>query len=405
MPNQHKWSFKARFRSRAFGWKGSNLACQRLKEAVAEIKKVAKADPVTAGEGVVSLMERIWPALEQVDSSSGSLGSAVYWTQQELLPIAIAAPADRKTRDGWLDRLWKAIEEDGVDYLSGVGDRWGELCASSEIASNWADRFISEIRAAWSGPDYRGYVCGTTLCLSSLLAAGRHQELHEFLALEKHRFWHYRKFGVQSLLSRGCTEEALSYADSCRGLNQPDSAIDATCEEILLDLGRAAEAYEKFAYSANQQSTGLATFRTIRKKYPHHAAEKILSDLARWSGDRGLWFAAAKDAGALDLALQFARSGRTDPRTLSRAARDLLKKDAKFSLEIGLLAIQRIVDGYGYDITGLDLKDAFNHSMAAAAQLEMEAQAREELLSIAAEKPGTFSASLVRLCSNSFEHL
>jgi hypothetical protein len=35
-----------------------------------------------------------------------------------LLPIAIAAPADRKTRDKWLDRLWQAIEDDGVNYLS-----------------------------------------------------------------------------------------------------------------------------------------------------------------------------------------------------------------------------------------------------------------------------------------------
>jgi len=40
------------------------------------------------------------------------------------MPIAIEAPADRKTRDKWLDRLWQAIEDDGVDYLSLVQDRW-----------------------------------------------------------------------------------------------------------------------------------------------------------------------------------------------------------------------------------------------------------------------------------------
>lgn len=39
---KHKWTFRARFRSCAFGWKASHLACKRLKEAVAEIKKVAK---------------------------------------------------------------------------------------------------------------------------------------------------------------------------------------------------------------------------------------------------------------------------------------------------------------------------------------------------------------------------
>ena len=59
-----------------------------LKEAVTEIKKVARTDPVTAGDGVVTLMERIWPAFQDIDTSSGALGGAVYWAQDELLPIA-----------------------------------------------------------------------------------------------------------------------------------------------------------------------------------------------------------------------------------------------------------------------------------------------------------------------------
>jgi hypothetical protein len=40
------------------------LAISRLKEAVSEIKAVAKSDPVAAGDGAVSLMERIWPAFQ-----------------------------------------------------------------------------------------------------------------------------------------------------------------------------------------------------------------------------------------------------------------------------------------------------------------------------------------------------
>src|SRR5262249_55854792 len=95
--------------------------------------KVLRTDPVAAGDGVVSLMERIWPAFQDIDTSSGALGGAVYRAQQELLPIAIEAPADRKTRDKWLDRLRQAIEDDGVDYLSLVQDRWGELCSSREV--------------------------------------------------------------------------------------------------------------------------------------------------------------------------------------------------------------------------------------------------------------------------------
>ena len=118
---RHKWVFPARFRVRQFGWKASRLACQRLREAVSEIKKVSRKDPVYAADGAVRLMEKLWPALEAVDSSSGALGAAVYRTLQALLPILIDAPADRKTRDRWLDRLWKAKEEDGVGYLDPVG--------------------------------------------------------------------------------------------------------------------------------------------------------------------------------------------------------------------------------------------------------------------------------------------
>ena len=344
MTTKHPWKFKPRLRSRAFGWRGSHLACRRLKEAVAEIKKVAKTDPVTAGDGVVSLMERIWPAFQAIDTSSGALGGAVYWTQQELLPIAIEAPADRKTRDKWLDRLWQAIQDDGVDYLSPVEERWGDLCRSPQVASYWADQLVGLLRTAWSDPR-PGIVRGTSVCLSSLLAAGRHQELLEVLAIQRFPFWHDRKFGVQALLSQGRTDDALAYAEASRGLNQPDPAVDAACEKILLDIGRADEAYEKFALTANGSSTGLATFRTIVRKYPGRDPKEILRDLATSSGEPGRWFAAAKDAGFLDLALQFANEGRTDPRTLSRASRDLLQKDARFSLQVGRLAVQRTGSG------------------------------------------------------------
>ena len=101
----HTWSFSARFRTGAYSWKASRLACQRLREAVSEIKKAAKRDPVIGAEGAVRLMEKIWPALEHVDSSSGALGSAVNKTLDDLIPIVVNAPADENTRDEWLDRL------------------------------------------------------------------------------------------------------------------------------------------------------------------------------------------------------------------------------------------------------------------------------------------------------------
>src|ERR1700682_6678716 len=127
MTNGPRWVFKARFRPCAFGRRGPALASKRLKEAVREINSVAKSDRVLAAEGCVSLMERLWPALEDIDTSSGALGGAIHRTLAELIPILISAPADVKTRGAWLERLFQAVMDDGVQYLSPVEDRWGEI--------------------------------------------------------------------------------------------------------------------------------------------------------------------------------------------------------------------------------------------------------------------------------------
>src|SRR5580704_13862523 len=52
----HPWAFRARFHANAFGWK-SQPAIARVREAVAEIKKVAKSDPLVAAEGAVLFLE------------------------------------------------------------------------------------------------------------------------------------------------------------------------------------------------------------------------------------------------------------------------------------------------------------------------------------------------------------
>jgi hypothetical protein len=191
-----------------------------LKEAVTEIKKVARTDPVAAGDGVAILMVRIWPAFQDIDTSSVALGSAVYWAREELLPIAIQAPADRKTRDKWLDRLWQAIEDDGVDYLSLVGSRWGELCGAREVASFWTDRFLGLLRTAWSDQRPGNYVRGTSVCLSSLLAVGRQHELLEVLALQRFPFWHDRKCGMQGVVVRRPRGGGVGL---CGGIPRPES--------------------------------------------------------------------------------------------------------------------------------------------------------------------------------------
>jgi hypothetical protein len=47
-----------------------------VREAAAEIQKLAKKDPALAAAGAVLFLEKVSPALEQVDSSSGAIGTA-----------------------------------------------------------------------------------------------------------------------------------------------------------------------------------------------------------------------------------------------------------------------------------------------------------------------------------------
>src|SRR3972149_3728474 len=143
----HKWQFGARFRRHAFGGK-AQPAMKRIKEAVSEIKKVARKDKVLAATGAVLFLEKVSPALEQVDSSSGAIGTAVNHAIEACARIIAVAPGDDKTRDSWLDRLWEAHQNDQIPYIECLGEHWGELCASRDRASTWADRLIGAVALA-----------------------------------------------------------------------------------------------------------------------------------------------------------------------------------------------------------------------------------------------------------------
>ena len=149
--SKQSWAFRTRFRRHAFGWR-SQPAIKRIKEAVSEIKKAARKDPVLGGEGAVLFLEKVSPALAHVDSSSGAIGTAVNNAIEALVPIIANAPTDDKQRDNWMERLWRAVEEDDIPYIELLPDHWGELCATPERASRWADDFIDLVRIAW-GPN------------------------------------------------------------------------------------------------------------------------------------------------------------------------------------------------------------------------------------------------------------
>jgi hypothetical protein len=71
----YAWKFKSRFWRNAFGWRGSRLAA----------------------EGAVAFLERLSPALAQIDSSSGAIGSAVNGAIVDLVAIIADAPAEQRT--------------------------------------------------------------------------------------------------------------------------------------------------------------------------------------------------------------------------------------------------------------------------------------------------------------------
>lgn len=306
MATSYKFQFAPRFRRNAFGWK-SATPIQRIKEALVEIKAIAKKEPVLAAEGAVLFLEKLAPAIEQVDSSSGGIGSAVNRAIETLVPIIAKAEVSRAVREKWLDRLWDALQEDDMPYLEYLGEFWGELCTTPEIASKWADYLSPTLTTMWDhcarSGEY-GYFKGTTACLSALHAAGRHDELLALIEKSEYRnkSWHYRVWGAKALAKMGRRDEAIQYAQDSKGLNAPLTSIAEFCEGVLLEAGFADEAYARYAVEATYATTNLATFKAITKKYPGKPKETILRDLvASQPGQEGKWFAAAKDAGFFEL--------------------------------------------------------------------------------------------------------
>ncbi|AXQ96126.1 hypothetical protein LV780_20585 (plasmid) [Cereibacter azotoformans] len=382
----HKWAFKPGMRAGAFGWRGSAKAVERLKAASSEIRAVNRADPVLAAEGVVALAERIWPAFEHIDTSSGSLGGAVGRTLADLVPVLIAAPADEPTRAGWLERLRQTILDDGVDYLAPIADRFGEIAAYPALMTLHADRDLDLIRAAWSDWEHFSHVTTATLTLSCLLEAGRHDELLALLAVKKSRLWFDEKFAAKALLRQGQEDAALARAASLlESDRQPWGCheISRFCEAILMRQGRGDEAYRRFGLPTAAGNTWLAMWRDLVKRYPDRDARTLLEDLIALHGRRGKWFAAAKTARYLDIALDCAADDEAAPATLIRAARDFVVKEPAFAAEVALHAIRHLLAGRGYEASPLDIDEAITHLMAASRRINATAWAVDQLSRLA----------------------
>ena len=379
----YPWAFRARFRANGFGWK-SAPAITRVREAVSEIKRVAKTDAIVAADGAVLFLERVSRALARVDSSSGAIGSAVNRAIEQLVAVIAAAPTDVKTREEWLERLYDAHAADEIPYIELLADYWGELCVTKEVSSRWADRLLGVAKNALSpDPTMRGNYHRTTMCLAALYRAERYGQILELLESEK--FWPYRRWAVRALAALGKKGDAIRLAESSRGPWTSEGDVARLCQEILLSSGLVDESFTRYAADANRAGTYLATFRAVAKKYPTKSPEQVLDRLvASTPGDEGKWFAAAKDAGLLEAAIALARKTPTDPRTLARAARDHVSTAPAFAIEAGLVALDWIAQGYGYELTSADVWAAYAPAKEAADRLGTGADFRARVRSVVA---------------------
>ena len=90
-------------------------------------------------------------------------------------------------------------------------------------------------------------------------------------------------------------------------------------------------------------------------------------------------------------ALALASRTPCDPKTLTRAARDLAAEQPAFAIGAGLLALHWLGLGYGNEITGADVWAAYSSTMKAAEASGKGDEVRERIRQIlAAESPGGF---------------
>jgi len=374
------WAFRASLRRRAFGWSGTAKAIDRLNAAVAEIAAMARTDPALAGEGAVLLLEKVSPAVCEIDSSSGALGNATHSLVETLVPIIAAAPATAPTRQKWLDRLFTAYQEDDPPYIESLGMHWGAVCASPTLASRWADDLLPSVRGAMVDRrrGVHAFSKATTPCLSALFTAGRFDELEQLLALDPKPFWHDQQWKARVHAERGDVDGAIRVIEAMRGPYAPDAALSALAEQMLREAGRSEQAYARYAIAAHSAHTHIATYRAIAKRYPLIEPQRILGDLIASSpGQEGNWFATAKTLKQFDLALALAQRSAVEPKTLVRAARDHQKTQPAFALEVALAALHWMARGVGYEITSAEVCAARDYALTAGQSAAPSTQYQE----------------------------
>lgn len=128
------------------------------------------------------------------------------------------------------------------------------------------------------------------------------------------------------LVARGQVDGAFTYARDRAGSTTCLETIARLAEETLLQAGRRAEAFDRYALLAKQAGSNQSTVRALAGGYPELAPDKLLAHLiASTPGESGKWFATAK--------------------TLTRAARDHLTEQPAFAMQAALAALHGDADG------------------------------------------------------------
>ena len=257
---------------------------------------------------------------------------------------------------------------------------------------------LERIREAWADRQRYNHVAGSKICLSCLLEAGRYEELRELLALRRYRFWSDNRYEAEALLRQGLWQEAIAYAEASRSKTNgafSDHAIDRYCENILIQQGHRDEAYGRYGLALALATTNLATYRALTRRYPERDHRQMLIDLIETRGNRGKWFAAAKDAGMLDIAISCAAAPDADPSTLVRAARDFASKRPEFAMAVGVLAIKSLVSGDGYEPLLSDAANGVRHIMTAAASIGVTDWAIQQI-DLALQQPSVTGREIFR---------
>lgn len=332
---KHAWTFARHFRAHAYGWKGSRLAAKRLREAVTEIRAVARKDAALGMEGAVLLVERFVAAVCNVDDSWGVLGTALNREFERLQPVLSAPSVEARWRRALLRRLLDAWHADEYGYLAilpevfprfvSTPEEARDLIADFERRAEEHDRRAEQIQAVEFGWSYPATVERVARDAYRQMAAELELRfLNPQRALElalAHDFYDGGVTLARALLTQGRRDDAWAVLQA--GLSDPRglSRLQATWFTLLVEAGELEAAYETGVRRLADRVT-LEQFRRICKGLPDVDRARLAHDALALTPEheKGRWFATLNSLALFDVAAELARDHEVAPETALRAA-------------------------------------------------------------------------------------